>query len=237
FTCIPIFLAALALLTKPPRALGLRLLVIGYLLALLAGLIDWRAGIPLLLLIATGYAVTKGPSRRWRATGHLLFVAIAIALGFHLLPGFHNLQVIGPARLSADAVPFTMFLNLDKPLGGFWVLLLWPALCLHRGEWSWLRGLAVGMTTAVACLGLAVAAEGVEFDPKWPDVAWIWALNNLLLVALTEETLFRGYLQEAVHRQFGDRGYGEMLAIAVAAVLFGLAHAAGGAAYVLVAAL
>lgn len=232
-----IFLAALSLLTMRWRTLGLSLLAVGYLLALLEGLIDWRASIPVLLLATSGYAVSAKHSRAWRTAGHVVFAAVAVALGFHLLPGFHNLQVIGPVRLTADAVPFTMYLNLDKPLGGFWVLLLWPALRLHRGVWSWLQGLGVGFVTAVVWLGLVVALGAANLEPKWPEFAWIWVLNNLLLVAFTEETLFRGYLQEAMVRRFGERRDGEFLAIGVAAILFGLAHVGGGAGYVLVAGL
>src|SRR3546814_18712106 len=37
--------------------------------------------------------------------------------------GFHNVQAIAGARYTADAVPFNMYLNLDKPLVAFWVLL------------------------------------------------------------------------------------------------------------------
>lgn len=232
-----IFLAALSLLTLRPRGPALGLLGAGYLLALAAGLMDWRAIIPVLLLALAGAAISSGRGGSLRTAGHVAFIAAAMALGFHLLPGFHNLRIVGPVRLSPDAVPYTMYLNLDKPLGGFWVLLVWPALRLHRGVWSWLQGLLVGLATAAIALGLAAAAGAVAFEPKWPEFAWIWALNNLLLVVLTEETLFRGYLQEAVTQRLRDQRQGELTAIAVAAALFGLAHVAGGAAYVLVAGL
>ena len=43
------------------------------------------------------------------------------------------------------------------------------------------------------CLGLAFALGLVSWAPKWPaGVAPLWALNNLLLVSLAEEALFRG---------------------------------------------
>jgi membrane protease YdiL (CAAX protease family) len=233
----PIFLGALSLLATRRRALSLGLIAAGYLLAFADGLLDWRAGIPLVLLLAAAYAVAPQRPRAWRVAGHVAFVGLAIGLGFHLLPNFDNPQVIGPARFTPDAVPFTMYLNLDKPLAGFWVLLAWPALRLHRGRWSWIRGLVIGLATAVVCLGLALVLGEMAIAPKWPDVGWLWAINNLLLVCLTEEALFRGYLQEGLTRRFADRRGGETFAIAIAAALFGVVHAGGGLGYVLVAAL
>ena len=230
-----IFLGASALLWRRLRVLGGTLVGAGYLLALLAGLLDWRAMIALALLLAAAYAIARQRPRTMRVAGHAAFVVMALMLGFHFMPGFHNVRVIAPTTLTPDAVPFTMYLNLDKPLAGFWLLLVWSGLCLSRGAWSWLRAVLIGLITAVICLGLGLVLREVAFAPKWPDFAWIWMLNNLLLVSLTEEALFRGYLQEALSRRFVERHHGEALAISVAAALFGVAHAAGGLVYVLIA--
>ena len=230
-----VFLGALSLLVTRRKAPALGLIAAGYLLAFLGGLLDWPAVIPLVMLLAAAYAVAPQRKRAWRVAGHAAFVALAVGLGFHLLPGFDNPQVIGPVRLTPDAVPYTMYLNLDKPLAGFWLLLVWPALCLHQGRWSWLRGMGIGLAAAAICLGLALLLGEVAFAPKWPELGWLWAINNLLLVCLTEEALFRGYLQEELARRLRARDGGEMLAIAIAAALFGVVHAAGGFGYVLVA--
>lgn len=230
-----VFLAALLLLSVGRHPLPPALLAVGYSLAFVAGLIGPLAAVTIGLLLVAAYAVAPERPRQWRIAGHVLFVAIAVGLGFHVLPGFNNPRVIGPVRYTADAVPFTMYLNLDKPLAGFWLLLVWPALCLHRDGWSWARGAVIGLVTAVVSLGLAFVFGLVSFAPKWPTLTWLWALNNLLIVCVTEEAAFRGYLQEGLARRFEDRQYGHWLAIAIAAALFGLSHAAGGVGYVLLA--
>lgn len=203
--------------------IALLLLGLGYTLALTHGSIGLIALPALLALFCSGLLARR--QVRWQQTlGHLLFVVLAIALPLHWLPGFHGARVIDKAVLSEGAVPFSMYLNLDKPLIGLWLLLACPWLVMLRA-----RGLAMSLAlilplTLFACLGGAWTLGLVAWAPKWPDQAWLWLANNLLLVSLTEELLFRGYIQGGLQRLFKHEG----LALLLAALLFGLAHLAGG---------
>ncbi|MCH4880723.1 CPBP family intramembrane metalloprotease [Pseudomonas sp. TMW22090] len=216
----------------------LTLLTAGYVLALTYGQLSLQASIPITLLLLAGFAVQPQNHRYARYLGHSLFVLIAIALALHYLPGFHNAQVIEPQRFSDNAVPFSMYLNLDKPLLGFWLLLACPWLIAQRAFSPTLKTSAIALTlTAVATFTCAWLLGIIEWAPKWPDVARIWLLNNLLLVTLVEEALFRGYIQGGLSQRLKHLPYGEHLAVLLAATVFGLAHWGAGWQWVLLATL
>jgi len=225
---VAIFSAALAVWAPAFRWLSLGLLVVGYSLSLVNGQLDLLATIPLALLLFAAYAVSYR-KHHLQYIGHALFIVLAIALSMHWLPGFHNPRAIGPERFTADAAPFTMYLNLDKPLAGFWLLLVLPWIRPSLGWRMPLRAGLIGMliTTAV-CLLIAALLGLVRWEPKWPAASGLWLLNNLLLVTLTEEALFRGYLQGGLRLLLREQPYADVGALCVAAVLFGLAHFAGG---------
>jgi uncharacterized protein len=226
---IAIFLAAVTIWSSAFRGLALGLLVAGYGIALADGQLGVETLVPIGLLCFAAYAVAPQRKRLLRYTGHALFIVLAIALSKHWLPGFHNLRVIGPERITPDAVPFTMYLNFDKPLAGFWLMLALPCvrpLFTLRGS---LKAGVVGMLmTTAACLLIAVLLGAVTWAPKWPLHTGTWLLNNLLLVTFTQEVFFRGYVQEGLSRLLKERPYANVIAICVAAVLFGLDHTAGG---------
>ena len=216
------------------RWILLALLGLGYAIALVHGGLGLATLPVFAALVLAGWLVRPGRASWLKACGHCLFVALALALALHKLPGFDNALVVDNLRFSPDAAPFSMRLNLDKPLIGFWLLLACPWIIgARRGP----RRLWLAPLTVVACLGGAWVAGVVAWAPKWPDQVWIFALNNLLLVSLTEEALFRGYLQGSLQRLFAPLRHGAHLALALAALLFGLAHVGGGWAWVALATL
>lgn len=232
------FLAAALLWLPATRRWALLPLALAYAWAWTQGGIEpvalaWPALLALAAVLAR--STMAAPAR---ATGHALFLILAVLLFLHWLPGYHNPLVIPRAALTPDAVPFAMYLNLDKPLVGFWVVLVAaPAMAGANARATLTAALAACAGAIAACLGLALALGVVGWAPKWPDSGWLWLINNALLVTLAEEALFRGYVQERLTRAWRGRPWGATAALLVAALLFGLAHYAGGWQWMLLAGL
>lgn len=232
------FLAAALLWLPATRRWALLPLALAYAWAWTQGGIEpvalaWPA-----LLALTAVLARPTMAAPARATGHALFLILAVLLFLHWLPGYHNPLVIPRAALTPDAVPFAMYLNLDKPLVGFWVVLVAaPAMAGANARATLTAALAACAGAIAACLGLALALGVVGWAPKWPDSGWLWLINNALLVTLAEEALFRGYVQERLTRAWRGRPWGATAALLVAALLFGLAHYAGGWQWMLLAGL
>ncbi|SDA40789.1 hypothetical protein SAMN03159443_00386 [Pseudomonas sp. NFACC15-1] len=212
----------------------LALLSIGYGLALAYGQLAWTAGISVALLLFAGYAVRQREMPLGRFLGHVLFLVMALALAMHWMPGFFNGRAIPAQRLTDDAARFAMYLNQDKPLIGFWLLLACPWIVGRRSLRLSVQATALGLAlSAVLALGGAMLLGMIHWAPKWPDHAWMWVLNNLLLVTLVEEALFRGYIQGGLSRRFKHLRQGDNLALLLASLLFGLVHAGAGWQWVL----
>ena len=101
----------------------------GYIWGAFEGIITPYALIPLLLLTISATLIRRHDDWRYKL-GHMLFIGIAVGLALHHVPGFNNIQTIPPAPMTPDAVPFSLWLNLDKPLVGLWLLLF----TLHAGR-------------------------------------------------------------------------------------------------------
>ncbi|WP_170762120.1 CPBP family intramembrane glutamic endopeptidase [Ruegeria lacuscaerulensis] len=158
--------------------------------------------------------------------GHVALILWCVALASHLVPGFHNLLILDRVQSGPDSSAFTMYLNLDKPMVLFAVLLVWPGM-LHSVVPTRKAPLAIGLVTLPVLFLLGVVTGAIRPEINMPAWWLIFALSNLFLTCLTEEAFFRGYLQSAIVSKLGV-----LLGVTAASVLFGLAHFAGGPALV-----
>ena len=174
---------------------------------------------------------TPGLPQPWRGVALTLVLLWAMALTLHLVPGFDNLKVLDRVQAGPASVPFTLYLNLDKPLIFFGLLLAWPALLGPGGAIRW-RPLALLMLPLAALLITAWLLGALKPEVGLPHWWWLFAFNNLVFTCVAEEALFRGLIQQGVASRSKP-----WLGLLVASLLFGSAHLAGGPLLVLFAAL
>lgn len=180
------------------------------------------------LIIAAYGAKSKGIKR---LVCHLIVLVWALALALHLAPGFNNLQVLDQVQSGVNSAAYTLYLNLDKPLIFFALLLLVPNLL---GRAKAMTQMQV-RTLAVLFAGVFILAflfGLIQYELSLPNWWLVFAFSNLLLTCVAEEALFRGYIQNLLTRRFNS-----VIGVSIASALFGLAHFGGGPVFMLVATL
>jgi uncharacterized protein len=198
-----IFPGMAMLLTARTRRIGCWTVVAGYAVAAGVDQLTLLAAAPIAVLIAAAWAVQATRPKWLKAIGHVLFIVTALGLAMHLLPGFENPLALA-GRMSPSAIDYRMYLNLDKALIAVWVLWAWPQAAFAKSPSVGLRqGLLWGVGAGAVCLALGLATGMLAWEPKWPHVIALWALNNLLLVCMAEEAFFRGYLTAGVDHATG----------------------------------
>jgi len=170
-------------------------------------------------------------ARERRPLTTIAVVVFSLALMAHIVPGFANLLVVRDVTLSPDAVPYTLYLNFDKTQVGLFLLAFGPPLLASRADWgAMLRATLPGVLVLIAALmACALLIGQIRVDFKWPAIFPVWAWSNLVFTCVSEEALFRGLIQRRLQGELAVQASGrEIAGLVMAAVVFGLAHYAGG---------
>ncbi|KJY85248.1 CAAX protease [Vibrio galatheae] len=146
----------------------------------------------------------------------------SLALFLHLVPGFSNPQVLQNVQTGPLSANFNMYLNLDKPLAFFALLLAFPALLGESCKVNYRSVLLISIPL-FALLPIASLLGAIKPEFSLPNWWWLFAFNNLLFTCVAEEALFRGFIQQKLTNK-----YGAYIGVVVASLLFALAHFAGG---------
>jgi membrane protease YdiL (CAAX protease family) len=165
-------------------------------------------------------------------------LVLGLLLGMHVLPGFHNFLVLDNVVLSSGAVPYTLYLNFDKTLVGVFILGFCHQPLLGRAkQWAEaIRRAAPIVPIHIALVAVGAAAIGyLTWQPKWVASFAVWAPVNLFFVCLSEEAVFRGFIQRELSAALRGSAGGTAIAIVVSSGLFGLAHFGGGVSYIVLA--
>jgi membrane protease YdiL (CAAX protease family) len=178
--------------------------------------------------------------KKFRIVSVLGIITLALLLALHALPGFNNYRVANGLVLSPGAAPYSLYLNFDKTAAGLLILgILHPPLLRTGAEWrtALRRAAPILILNIVVLIPIGLALGYLRFDPKWTAFFWIWAPVNLFFTCLSEEAFFRGFIQRELSSLSPRLAPGPWPAVAASALLFGLAHFAGGWSYVLLAAI
>jgi uncharacterized protein len=203
--------------------------------ALAAGMLAPIGLVWIAALAASLVAFFRPSAPRWqRILTALAALALTAGLMTHQLPGFNNPLVIAAQAITPDALPYRLFLNFDKASAGLLLLALARPRIFRTDGFRVMLARAAPIAGALiaSIIVLALAAGYVRFEPKFPPEAWLWLWANLCLTCMAEEALFRGFIQTQLQQAWRHWPQGEGLALVVASVLFGLAHAGGGPTYV-----
>ncbi|QJB31647.1 CPBP family intramembrane metalloprotease [Chitinophaga oryzae] len=226
-----LFIASLFLCFFRAVKAGWIILAMAYILAFINGSIT-LTGIALLLPETALLLLAVKYSSGWQgAVTHIAFFLLSILLLTHQLPGFDNVLIFDRVRFTPDAAPFTMHFNLDKPFAGFAIFTCLLKLgFIEKYDIGKIGKAIVAPLTAIIaiCILTAWALHFVAWEPKLLlNYLWIWGLHNLLIVAVTEESVFRGYLQGYVGSAvFKRQKY--YLPLIVSALIFAVIHTTGG---------
>ncbi|MTI01069.1 CPBP family intramembrane glutamic endopeptidase [Roseibium sp. RKSG952] len=199
--------------------------------ALISGNLAWTGAALVGVVGATSYMLYQRAPGTW-LSGSLIVVLLAsgIAILLHLAPGFHNLKLLSGSRTSADAAPYSLYLNFDKASLGFWLLLFAAGSAPSIYEWGRIAKLSLVyfVPAAVVLIGTTYLAGLVAFDPKLVSFLPVWLFANLLFVSAAEELFFRQFILGWLLKWFGRNGLGGACALILSSILFAAFHLPGG---------
>ena len=236
--CYSVLYLAVACLWLPASIWGQPLWLIlaasaGFIALISGQLTPLGLGLAVLYLFIT-YRFSQTTDPKEKGLIGLLLAALSVLLGAHLLPGFYNLKVLDTMAISADGLPFTIYLNLDKTLVALGLLGWCIPRLSTRQEWRQLLQFLLSRSLILLppIFILALASGKVHWDPKLPSSTLLWMLTNLLFVCTAEEAFFRGFLQQQLSLLWQNRALQKVLPLALASFFYGLSHFAGGPLYV-----
>ena len=168
--------------------------------------------------------------------GVFIFFA-SIAFFLHLVPGFYNPIVIDNIQVSLNAPLYTQYLNFDKALVGFCLLLYVVSRPKVVPYEQYLMVVGACSLAYAAAFLIALTTGLVQLDIKFPDYLLTWCLINLFITTYAEEAFFRGFVQKVIFDRISHKNWGALLTVLLSGSLFGLAHYPGGIVYMCIATL
>ena len=210
------------------------LLLLAIIAAIIKGNIQAIALIPIIALGALYYLFFHFKKQHYRIWFGILAILLSTAFSLHYIPGFKNLEIVHQYKLTTDAIPFSLYLNFDKTLIGLFILGFGFSYVNTKPftKRTISNTLIITILAVVVLSILAMLFGYTRVELKWDPLFYIWFLNNLIFVCIAEEAFFRGFLQKSFQIAFRNLRFGNIFALVLASLLFGIAHFQGGILYI-----
>jgi uncharacterized protein len=219
-------LATISLWIKKTAWLWGAFLLIAFVLAFQSDIITPLALLPIGILFVCQKFLTRDIYRPLRFILFGIVMIVSLALSFHFLPGFHNWKIASDMQLSPGALPYTLFLNFDKPFSGFFVLALSLPLIQTRKQLTRMLAITLPATVIGILIMVVISLQigMIAWDPKLPAIIIPWLFANLLFVSLPEEAFFRGFIQRELYQWFGKTKTSAVGSVLITSFFFVLLH-------------
>lgn len=204
--------------------------VVGVIIALITSLISYQGLFIITIFCIANYIYFKKQAGPIAKT--LLFLIILIMsflLGSQMLPGFVPWQVVNAEVISKSGTPFSLSLNTDRIIAGAVIMLfgLVPIRrMLHLKQMLYtalpMSTLGVAMIASLALL-LGVA----QVDVKMPEIWVTWLVINLLINCVSDEVIFRFFVQGGIYRVIQSVPFSAPISILLSTALFVTFYAPG----------
>lgn len=183
-------------------------------LSVSARIIDGSLQLSGLALIVVLAVLWSAYVRKKNAFLYFLLIAVSYGFIFHLFPGFTPTSI----------TPHFQF-SFDKSMLGLFPLALVVPLARHTRDWQKvIKGLIFGCIGIVLLALLAVSSGAIGWEYETPTFPLLRYAHNLILVAIPEEALFRGFIQRQLAKYMNNTKRGKAIALIVTALLFTVAH-------------
>jgi membrane protease YdiL (CAAX protease family) len=201
-------------------------LTIAYILAFSCHIVTWLSLLPILILLFCHYNLKGDITQKARFLYFGTALLISSALCFHFLPGFHNWEIANNLMVGTGARPFNLWLNFDKPFIALFPLAFTIPLISSRFELFRVLKTSIPMTLLgiFILMGISLHFNLIQWDPKIPSIIFVWLLNNLIFVCISEEAFFRGFIQKELYTRLGQNALAAFAAICITSLFFALFH-------------
>jgi membrane protease YdiL (CAAX protease family) len=170
----------------------------------------------------------------------LAIVTITILLLIHKIHGYNNWQILPDVKLSDNSTNYSFWLNFDKPIIGFLLLLFIYKPIRKLADWKEIfkkEYLPFYLKSILILLTLGIFSSYLVFDLKTIDFGFLalWSFKMLFFTVIIEELFFRFFIQNNIIKSLGNIKNAKIIGVIISSLIFGVFHLPAGILFALLA--